>query len=129
MTLIKTVYEVAKIALKYGNRAGKFTSGQTTFIRHFPPAYRRDVRTILKGVSTVTTGGIIADVIKDYMQAPDTPGNGSFSPFTPSSKQNKTRNRFSTRSSRRYKNRNYCYPRKRYSRPRNNKRSSNWVYC
>ncbi len=110
MTLIKTVYEIGKIAFRYGKSAGKFTSGQSTFIRHFPPAHRRTVGTILKGFSTVTTGGIISDVIKDYMSADDTPGNGSPIPFNGSStnKQNKTRGRFATRSRRKYSG--YCKP-------------------
>ncbi len=117
MTLIKTVYEIAKIAVRYGSRAGKFTSGQSTFISRFPPRYRSDVRTVLKGASTVTTGGIVSDIIKDYMLADDSPGNGIQAPF--SREQSKTGQSYKARRgrasgySRRYSGNKQCYPRRR----------------
>ncbi len=121
MSLIKTVYEVAKIALRYGKRAGRFTSGETAFIRKFPPGYRKDVQTILKGAATVTYGGLASDIIKDYMLADDSPGNGVQKPFNVTTPRTpyKTRYRQSVRT--RDRNSVKCYPRIRRRQSRSRK--------
>ncbi len=70
MVLTKVVdigIKIGTAAFRYGKSAGRFTSGETTFITRFPPRYRQDVRTILKGASTVTYGGLISDTLKNAL--------------------------------------------------------------
>ncbi len=110
MTLIKTVYEIAKLAIAFSKKAQKFSSGESTFIRRFPPHLRKDVGTIIKGASTVTYGGLVSDILKDYMMADDSPGNGPAKPISPKSQ---------TTSSPSYKAR---HRRTRRCRPRNERR-------
>ncbi len=76
MSLIKTVYEIAKIAFRYSGKISKFTSGESTILKKFPPGYRGYAKDVLTGTATAFHGGLIADIIKDYMLADDTPGNG-----------------------------------------------------
>ncbi len=118
MTLIKTIYEVAKIALKYGQKGGKLASGEASIIRKLPPGYRKSATTLLRGLSTVTTGGIVSDIIKDYMIADDSPGNAIQKPYAkpPTGTPYKTRNRRTNRS--RYRNTCYVQPRRKFRRTR-----------
>ncbi len=103
MVAIKTIFKIGEQLFKYGRSAGRFTSGEASFVNRFPPNYRADIRTILKGVSTVTTGGIIAD----FINLDDELSNDAEVPFQnakvpASGKYQKTRDRFTRRSSDRY---------------------------
>ncbi len=77
MPLISTAIKVAQLAYKYGKVAGKYSSGETTFITRFPPAYRENVRIVLQGLAKVTYGGLIGDALS-YL------GNDAVSPKVPS---------------------------------------------
>ncbi len=67
MTLLKVVIEIAKIAIKYGGIAGRITSGQSAVLSRFPPHLRPYAKTVIKGATTVTYGGLVADILKDYL--------------------------------------------------------------
>ncbi len=101
MPLIPTAIRIGQLVYKYGKTAGKFASGETSFISRFPPRYRADVRTILKGASTVTYGGLISDALRN-LNSDDGTGidnglpsrNAKHVPY----KSSKTRRRFSRRT-------------------------------
>ncbi len=65
--------KIAPIIAKYARGFGKFTSGETTFVSRFPPSYRANVRTVLKGAQTVGYGTLISDILKsdDPSQQPN----------------------------------------------------------
>ncbi len=115
LTLIKTVYEIAKIVVRYSGKVGRITSGESTILKKFPPGYRPYVKDVLTGTATAFHGGLISDIIKDYMLADDSPGNGIQTPFSKSpspSKSNQTRGRQTVRRKSGFRK---CYqPRSRY---------------
>lgn len=104
MVVGKALFEIAKVVIKKHGR--NLLSAESNVITKFPPNLRPVASTILKGAQIVTYGGIVSDVIKVLMQAPDSPGNGVSSPFVknvPSTyKQNKARYRQSVYNNRRY---------------------------
>ncbi len=112
MVLFKTVIEVGKVPFRYGKSVGKFTSGETSFIRRFPPNYREPVKTIIKGSNIVIHGGLVADILKgwDNDDIEDAPFQKQRE-FPKTRKYNKTRNRYSRRF-------NPCRPRYPYNRRR-----------
>ncbi len=115
--VIAGLFKAGQLAYRYGKTFGKFTSGETAFVGRFPPRYRGDVRTIIKGASTVTYGGLISDVLNS-MIAPDSPGNGaSVQPgkLPQTYKSNKARSRSTIRYRSKCPPRSYNRVRKRYS--------------
>ncbi len=109
MVLVKTLIEIAKVGIKYGQTAGRIASGEATFISRFPPGYRGYAKDIIKGFTTVTYGGIIADLLTTGTDT--TGGNGQI----PKRSQFKT-NKFSKKYSRynrpygRSRGKYYCKP-------------------
>ncbi len=107
MTLLKAAIEIGKIAFRYGKSAGKFTSGETTFVTRFPPPYRPYIRDVLKGAQTVFTGGLIADIIQNELNTGSTESTGGKIPERNGTKANKFRQKHFRRNfhngSRRYK--------------------------
>ncbi len=114
MPVLSAGIKIAQVAYRYGKTLGKFTSGETAFVGRFPPRYRDTVRTIIKGASTVTYGGLIADILKDNMGLTDTGIDGVQTGLQQpkSNKYDKTRNRYRGRS---YKRKSNGYNRKRCS--------------
>ncbi len=104
MTLLKTAIEVGKLAYRYGKDAGKFTSGETAIISRLPPNLRGDAKVIIKGFTTVTYGGIIADLLGSDDEGIGDDGQIPFSSTKPKTrKQFKTRRRHSRCPSNRHK--------------------------
>ncbi len=64
MVVLSSVAKAIPIIARYAKGFGKFTSGETAFVSRFPPRHRETVRTIIKGASTVTYGGLISDILK-----------------------------------------------------------------
>ncbi len=62
-TAVYRGYKIAKRLYQYG----KPTVQGKSFISKFPPQYRKDVRTILKGSEIAFTGGLVADIAKDLL--------------------------------------------------------------
>ncbi len=116
MVLTKAIdvgLRVAQLAYKYGKGASKFTSGETSFITRFPPRYRSDVRTILKGAQTVSYGGLIAETLmsQDGTDSGEyaVPKNGR----SKTGKQYQTRSRYRGRTGGRYRQyKHFCKCRK-----------------
>ncbi len=121
MPLLSTVIKVAPVIARYAKGFGKFTSGETAFVGRFPPRYRDTVRTIIKGASTVTYGGLISDIIKGSINDDGTP-NGNAVPkkfIRKSNKFNQTRYRRGRSSFRKYCK---CKPNRRGSSQRRYRR-------
>ncbi len=72
LPLLSTAIKVGTIALRYAKGFGKFSSGETTFVSRFPPAYRPYVKDALQGFQTVGYGGLIAEGLNAYMGLTDT---------------------------------------------------------
>ncbi len=110
MPLIPTVIRIANLAYKYGKTAGKFTSGETSFVGRFPPRYRGDVRTIIKGASTITYGGLISEGLTSLLNQDGTDHGNAQIPRvnrSPYSKR-KARGGFGRRTNRYRKRCNCC---------------------
>ncbi len=88
MVLWKAAIEAGKIAYRFGKSAGKFTSGESTFIRRFPPHLRPYAKDVIQGGAIITHGGLIGDALNTFL-------NGLQAPYVPTSSntQYKTYNR------------------------------------
>ncbi len=100
---IKKLVEYGLKRIDYVNPANKLVN------KYAPPNYRPGLFKLVKA-SELFLGGKTAYDIYNYLTAPDTPGNGSFSPYvkrTPSGTPYKTRSGYPRRKRSRSK---YCKP-------------------
>ncbi len=109
MSILKIAIEVAKFAIRHGTTAGRIATGEATFLSRFPPNVRPFAKDVFRGISIVTTGGIVSDLIKDYISSGGQATNGVSSPKNGSQtyKQNKARSRQSIRYRNRFSSK-YC---------------------
>ncbi len=108
MPILSSVIKIAPIVARYAKTFGKFTSGETAFVSRFPPRYRDTARTIIKGASTVTYGGLISDILKGIND--DGTPSATFQKKSSTNQQRKTRNRFRGNSynERGFKHKRHC---------------------
>jgi len=65
--VLSTILKLIPVISRYAKNAHRFSTGETTFVSRFPPAYRPYVKDVIKGFATVSTGGVISDILQaDY---------------------------------------------------------------
>ncbi len=105
MVIVKTAIEIAKIAFRVAKRGNRFTSGESTFIKRFPPNYRPYVKDVLTGAGIVIHGGLVADILKsEFMPETDIGIPAKSQTYKFNKKYYPNRRRYSRSRNKRYSN-------------------------